>query len=98
MARQQAKDTTTVILQQRGKRYGKFCDHAAVTQDLKAVLRNGMGAEKWNSLTSSQQEALEMIAHKLGRIVTGDPHYEDSWRDLAGYSQLVADELLGVQH
>jgi len=44
-----------------------------------------------------QDEALDMIAHKIGRIVNGDPDYEDSWRDIAGYATLVADRLLKDQ-
>lgn len=43
-----------------------------------------------------QQEALDMIAHKLGRILNGDPDYADSWADIAGYARLVADRLEGV--
>lgn len=97
MARQPQPSTTQRILQQRGERYGKFADHADCSQQLKAVLRNHMGADKWNRLTASQQEALEMLCHKLGRIANGDPNYEDTWRDLAGYSTLVADELIGIQ-
>lgn len=86
------------ILQERGVRYGKFASHALATQQLKAVLRESMGVLKWDGLTASQQEALDMIAHKLGRITNGDPNYEDSWRDIAGYATLVADELLGISN
>jgi hypothetical protein len=49
------------------------------------------------TFTDSQWEALEMIAHKIGRIVNGDPDYADSWIDIAGYAKLVADELQGVE-
>lgn len=40
-----------------------------------------------------QREAIEMICHKLARIVNGDPYYADSWTDIAGYAKLVADRL-----
>jgi hypothetical protein len=83
------------ILDQRGQRYGKFCDHAGVAQRLKSVLRNHMG-QKWDCLADDQKEALEMIAHKLARIANGDPDYADSWVDIAGYAKLVADRLEGV--
>jgi hypothetical protein len=46
-------------------------------------------------LADDQMEALEMIVHKIGRIVNGDPDYFDSWIDVAGYAQLVADRLMG---
>lgn len=38
-------------------------------------------------------EALSMIFNKIARITNGDPHYSDSWRDIAGYATLVADRL-----
>ena len=34
-----------------------------------------------------------MIAHKIGRIINGDPDYDDSWADIAGYAKLVSDRL-----
>lgn len=49
------------------------------------------------NLTSSQQEALDMIFHKIGRILNGDPNYADSWHDIAGYATLVEQELLAKQ-
>ena len=36
-----------------------------------------------------------MIQHKIGRILNGDPNYDDNWKDIAGYSKLIADELNG---
>lgn len=78
------------ILQERGKRYGPFIGHAIITQALKDVMRN---TENWAILHADQREALEMIAHKIGRILNGDPNYDDSWDDIAGYAKLVADRL-----
>lgn len=75
----------------RGRRYGEFDEHARITQSLKQVLQTG---ESWLKANDSEKEALEMIAHKLGRIVNGDPHYHDSWHDIAGYATLVANKLL----
>lgn len=82
-------------LRERGARYGSFTAHAEHTQAIKRLLVGLMGVRKWNSLDSDQKESLEMIAHKLGRITNGDPHYADSWHDIAGYAQLVADRLAG---
>lgn len=80
----------------RGHRYGKFSGHAQVTQEIKRVMsRHAIAMNK--TFTDSQWEALEMIAHKIGRIVNGDPNYADSWVDIAGYAKLVADELEGVE-
>lgn len=79
-------------LEERGKRYGTFTGHAKVTYQLKNVLRahaDAMG----KTFTFDQAEAMDMICHKLGRIVNGDPNYADSWIDIAGYAKLVADRL-----
>ena len=79
-------------LAERGTKYGKFADHAAVTYKLKNVLREHSGSHG-KSYAYDQAEALDMICHKLGRIVNGDPDYADSWVDIAGYAKLVADRL-----
>lgn len=86
-------NSVTEVLEERGKRYGVFSKHASVTQQIKRALFDCRHRE---SLAADQVEALEMIAHKLGRIVNGDPDYYDSWVDIAGYAQLVADRLNGV--
>jgi hypothetical protein len=83
-------------LTERGTRYGKFSGHAQVTQELKRVMSRHAAALN-KTFTDSQWESLEMIAHKIGRIVNGDPDYADSWIDIAGYAKLVADELQGVE-
>ena len=83
---------TNAILTERGARYGKFKDHAAISQEIKSVLWK----HNFQRLTPDQCEALEMIAHKIARILNGDPNYLDSWIDIAGYAKLVADRLEGV--
>ena len=81
-------------LAQRGTRYGKFKDHATISQTLKFAVQNHMG-DRWHDLKADQREALEMICHKIGRIANGDPDYADSWHDIAGYSTLVEKRLNG---
>ena len=80
----------TTILAERGSRYGDFATHALITQSLKDVMKN---TPNWGTLSPSQKEALEMTAHKIGRILNGDPDYDDSWVDIGGYTKLVADDL-----
>jgi hypothetical protein len=82
------------VLLERGARYGKFTGHAQITQNLKEVMYS---TEKFATLQPDQKEALEMIAHKIGRILNGDPDYDDSWKDIAGYAELVAKRLQGVE-
>jgi len=79
-------------LDERGTRYGDFRDHAEVTQDFKSVLRHTL-ASRDKMLPDIQQEALEMIFHKVGRIINGDNNYADSWHDIAGYATLVEEDL-----
>lgn len=87
-----ATDTIDAMLTERGKRYGNFEDHARITQAIKHEIRQG---ESYTSMEDDMVEAIDMIAHKIGRIVNGDPRYADSWADIAGYAKLVADRLNG---
>lgn len=81
-------------LKERGARYGSFFSNAAIAQRLKA----DMHVAGWFTLAVDQQEALEVIASKISRILTGDPNYADSWHDIAGYAMLVENRLNEDQH
>lgn len=83
------------VLDDRGDRYGKFTGHAKVTQDLKQIITMHLQARA-KVLVPDQQEALDMICHKIGRIINGDANYADSWIDIAGYAKLVSDRLEGT--
>ena len=80
--------TTDDVLKERGDRYGTFSTHAEISQQLKSIVLS-------DKLSPSQREALEMICHKIARIVNGDPSYDDSWKDIAGYAELIYKELNG---
>ena len=84
------------ILKERGSRYGKFKDHAAISQSLKSVIRVHAG-DKWHDMHPDQKEALEMICHKIARILNGDPNYIENYKDIAGYAKLVADRLMETE-
>ena len=83
---------TDKILVERGTRYGPFTGQAEISQQLKGVVRSFVAARGCD-LDPDQREALEMICHKMARILNGDPDYHDSWADIAGYAKLVADRL-----
>ena len=85
-------DSVEKTLQERGQRYGDFFWHAKITQELKRLITSHASLRN-KSLAEDQKEALDMICHKIGRIINGDPDYADSWHDIAGYAQLVADRL-----
>lgn len=82
-------------LTQRGNQYGKFVDQAAAAQALKNQLRYQLRVRN-KHLDPDMQESLEMILHKIARIINGNENYVDSWHDIAGYAKLVEDRLNGV--
>lgn len=86
----------TDTLTERGNRYGKFVDQSSCSQAFKNVLDHQLRIRQ-KHLHPDQQEALEMILHKIARIINGDPNYVDSWHDIAGYAKLVEDRLNGIE-
>ena len=86
----ETKPNIDATLAERGNRYGSFAEHARITQALKAAM---VDSPNWASLSADKREALEMVQHKIGRILNGDPEYHDSWHDIIGYTKLVADTL-----
>lgn len=77
------------ILKEREKTHGQFEVVSTVAQSLKGM-RRALGH---STMTNVQNEAFDMIASKLGRILSGNPHEVDHWRDIAGYAQLVVNTL-----
>jgi len=75
-----------VTLAERAHTHGNFEDTAAIIQQLKYTAQQGA---RYSEMNSVQREALEMILHKIGRIVNGNPNHMDSWHDLIGYATLV---------
>ena len=55
-----------------------------VSQRIKQWMR---ASDNWDSLSLGGRESLEMIAHKIGRVLSGsDPHDRQHWEDIAGYA------------
>ena len=77
-------DQIEEILNERGTTHGPFYRQAKCTQDLKKT----MSEFNYRMLSPMQSEALDMIAHKMARILTGDPDLDDHWNDIAGYAKL----------
>jgi hypothetical protein len=76
-------------LKERGNRYGDFTDHAKICQNIK----RGMMCRSFDDLPDIHRQALEVIADKIARILSGDPNYADNWHDIQGYAKLVEDRL-----
>lgn len=77
-------------LSTRATTHGSFIDNGAIMQAFKEIARSG---RNWDDLTPHQREAIDMICHKLGRILCGNPNFADHWHDIAGYATLV-EQLL----
>lgn len=86
-------ESINMILEERGNRYGDFEGQAFITQNIKAVMRH---SPNWDKLPNDMKEALEMVAHKVGRILNGDFTYTDNVVDIIGYMQLVLDRMEGT--
>ena len=87
-------DQVDETLDARAVEYGKFIEGAEVMQMLKRVVLNALN-NRDKTLAHDQAESLDMIIHKIGRIINGNPDVVDHWLDIAGYAQLVADRLNG---
>jgi hypothetical protein len=91
MERLMASQTTESLLEQRAKTHGSYDIHANVTQEIKKLFRHNSSHDKFSDI---QRESLDMIAHKLGRIIAGDPDFRDHWQDISGYAMLVAERCI----
>jgi hypothetical protein len=87
-------DEVDATLDARALDYGKFIEGAEIMQMLKRVVQAALN-NRDKVLAHDQAEAMDMIIHKIGRIVNGNPDVVDHWLDIAGYAKLVADRLEG---
>jgi len=78
------------LTEERGQVHGDFTDVSEIAQSLKAVVRNG---KSFNQLTRVQVEGLDMILHKIARIVSGNANHHDHWDDVAGYAHIVSKRI-----
>lgn len=78
------------LLADREKTHGDFREHAHMSQLLKDDMH---AADRWHDLSECQKESLEMIAHKIARILSGNSHFKDHWDDIAGYATLISKQL-----
>lgn len=83
------------VLSERGSNYGSFHTFSNLSQTLYAIIvkhYNDVNQQRGEEaqLPAFMAESLRMICHKLARIANGNPYHLDSWVDIGGYSQLVA--------
>lgn len=83
---------TAELIQERGTSHGQYSNTARYIQQLKRIVANACverhrrGQEP---LTDQERESLEMVMHKAGRILSGDSHFEDHWKDIEGYARIA---------
>jgi hypothetical protein len=79
------------ILQDREADYGQFSMLAKLSQNLKEVVQRQYN---WAEMPSNHKESIEMILHKISRLINGNSHKADTWLDIAGYATLVASTIM----
>ena len=84
-------DSIAKTLATRQSTHGTFSEAAKTVQRMKCLMRE---SPNWSKLSATQREGLEMIVHKLGRVLHGDAKLIDSIRDVIGYATLIQDELM----
>lgn len=89
-AQAQQKRTRDPLLQEREKTHGLFEQNAQISQQLKAIFEAGS-----HNRPHVQNEALDMIALKLSRIMSGQGGFKDHWDDIAGYAKLGSEACDG---
>jgi len=88
-------DTESTITE-RGSVYGPYSINSDLCQAIKDLFRVRPG---YRSLLACERESLDMIFHKVSRIVVGAEHGApassrvDSWHDIAGYAKLSEDRV-----
>jgi len=82
--------TVDKLLFERGTTHGKFEDNADIADSIQAIMQ---GSPNWNTLSAVQRQALNNISGKISRALSGDANHVDNWSDIAGYAQLVVNNL-----
>jgi hypothetical protein len=78
------------ILAERPSQHGEFEENARATWRIMEALQ---AERNWATLGAGQKHALYMIAHKMGRILAGDPNFPDHWEDIEGYAECVVNRI-----
>lgn len=73
------------MLSKRTATHGDFNEVAHISQAFKNHLREVAPRE----LPCQHREALDMICHKMSRILAGDFNELDHWADIEGYARLI---------
>jgi hypothetical protein len=83
-------------LQQRGQTHGDYTDHARISQELKATVAHELDLRKSRGqppLEATARESIDMILHKIARVIAGEWDEPDHWQDIAGYATITEKRI-----
>lgn len=73
------------LLTERQTTHGDFSCNAIYAQELKSIFRS---SPSWGYIPARQQEAMDLIATKFSRILSGQADFTGHWEDVEGYAHL----------
>ena len=73
------------IIENRASTHGDYAEVSRTAQMIKAAISR--------NLPDYQREALDLIATKIARIVSGNPDELDHWLDIEGYARLARESI-----
>jgi len=79
------------LLIERSQTHGSFEDNAIISQSIKRMLRASPG---WETITDIEREAMDMIALKFSRILSGRSLEKQHWEDVVGYAKLIEERCI----
>lgn len=79
------------LLETRQQTHGSFESNAIISQELKSTFRSVPG---WARLAEVEREAMDMIAVKFARILSGKSLERQHWEDVDGYARLALEKCL----
>ena len=89
MTRKHGTDNIEATLAEREVQHGPFVSYADIRAELLQVMDGRRG-----SLTNAQIAGLEMIMHKIARVLNKGNNHSDTWHDIAGFATLVEKSIL----
>jgi hypothetical protein len=78
--------STDTLLAERSETHGRFADNAGYAQALRTLWRS---SPAWERMLPEHREALDMLACKFSRILSGQSDSKSHWEDVAGYAVLA---------
>ncbi|OED35018.1 hypothetical protein AB832_06575 [Flavobacteriaceae bacterium (ex Bugula neritina AB1)] len=78
------------VLNERRSTHGNFKDNARLTIELQEIIRSH---ENYKNMSYSHKLSLNMILHKVSRIVCGDHNFLEHIVDIIGYAKRLEEQI-----